>query len=102
VDGRKVYVVKLRRGELPPITVYVDAETGDVLKSEVSVLITGGIGIPMVSRFEDYREVHNIRIPFRTITSNESSGRTVVQYDAIETNLEFDDYIFILDLPSKE
>ena len=71
LDGTKVYVLKLQRGELPSVTVHVDADSGDLLKSETIVLARGGISIPVVSRFEDYREVHGVRIPFRTITSNE-------------------------------
>ena len=99
-DGRKVYLLKLQRGELPPLTVYVDADTGDVLKSEMIFLAKGGIGIPVVSRYEDYREVHDIRIPFRFIFSNEWSGRTVIQYDTIEANVEVNDDIFTLSPPA--
>ena len=99
LDGRKVYIVKLQRGELPSATVYLDAETGDVLKSEGTVLMEGGIGLPVVTRFEDYREVHGVRIAFRTISSNESSGREVVQIDSIETNIAMSDEIFTLDPP---
>ena len=79
LDGSKVYVLKLRRGELPPSTFYVDSGTGDLLKSETIVLGLGGIGTPVGSRYEDYREVHGVRIPFRLVSSDEESGRTIIQ-----------------------
>ena len=96
LDGRNVYVLSLQRGELPPVTVYVDADTGDVLKSETIVLAKGGIGVPVVERYEDYRQIHGIRIPFRLVSSNEWSGRAVIQYDTIEANVEVNDDIFTL------
>lgn len=102
LEGRNIYVVELQRGELPPTTVYVDAETGDVLMAEGTVLVKGGVGIPVVSRFEDFREVHGVRIPFRTISSNEVSGRVVVQIDSVQTNIDVSDEIFILRPPSED
>lgn len=102
LDGRKVYVVRLQHGELPPATVHVDAETGDLLKSETVVLIKGGISIPVMIRYEDYREIQGVRIPFRTISSNEMSGREVIQIDSIETNIDVNDDIFTLSPPEED
>jgi len=96
LDGQEVYVLQLKRGELPPETIFVDTATGDVLKSTVVVLQEGGIGIPVTTQYEDYREVHGIRIPFRAISSNEHSGGMTVQYESIEVNLDIDDNFFIL------
>ena len=96
LDGEKVYVLELERGKLPPVTIFVDTATGDVLKSTVVVLQEGGIGIPVTTQYEDYREVHGVRIPFRTISSNEHSGGMTVQYESIEVNLDIDDNFFIL------
>ena len=101
LDGRKVYVLKLQRGEVPPVTVYVDADTGDLLQSETIVLGLGGIGTPVVNRYEDYRETHGIRIPFRIVYSDEETGRTVIQYDTIEANVEVNDDIFTLSPPTE-
>ncbi|MFQ5875585.1 MAG: hypothetical protein ACE5JL_17555, partial [Dehalococcoidia bacterium] len=101
LDGRTVHILQLKNGELPVVTIYVDAETGDVLQSRgVALLRTGG-GVLVVNRFEDYREVLGVRIPFRTISSNEQAGRTVIQYEAIEANLDIDDSTFTLS-PSPE
>jgi len=96
LDGQEVYVLQLKRGELPPVTIFVDIATGDVLKSIAVVLQEGGIGIPVTTEYEDYREVHGVRIPFRAISSNEQSGGMTVQYESIEVNLDIDDNFFIL------
>jgi CubicO group peptidase (beta-lactamase class C family) len=99
LDGIKVYLLKMKSGNLPSQTVYVDASTGDVLKSEVFVLQEGGIEIPVTTRNEDFRDFYGIRIPFRSISSNEMSGSSIVQIDNIEKNLDIPDAIFTLVQP---
>jgi hypothetical protein len=101
LDDKEVYVVELKFGDLPAMTVFVDAVTGDVLLSEIISMQEGGIGIPVTIRFEDFREVHGIRIPFRSITSNEQSGRTIIEDETIETNIQLDDDFFILTAPEE-
>ncbi len=99
LDGQEVYVLKLERGDLPSVTILVDATTGDVLKSVVVVIQEGGIGIPITTQYEDYREVNGVRMSFRAISSNEQSGQAIIQGKAIETNLDIDDEFFILTHP---
>jgi hypothetical protein len=96
LNGRKVYVLELRHGNLPPETIFVDAMNGDILKSVVVALQEGGIGISVTTQYEDFREIHGLRIPFRAISSNEETGRTIIQYENIEVNLDIDDTFFIL------
>ena len=96
LDGQKVYVLKLERGDLPPVTIFVDAANGDVLKSMVVVIQEGGIGIPITTRYEDFREVHGIRTAFRAISSNEQSGQIIIQVEKVEVNLDIDNSFFIL------
>jgi len=96
LDGQEVYVLELERGDLPPVTVFVDIATGDILKSIVVAIQEGGIGIPITTLYEDYREVNGVRISFRAISSNEHSGQVIIQGSAIETNLDIDDEFFIL------
>ena len=97
----EVYILRLERNELPPLTIYIDATTGDILKSVMVVLSTGYIGIPVETIYEDYREVNGVRIPFRIISSNEHSGRTIIQREAVETNLDIDSVFFILSPPTE-
>lgn len=101
LDNKEVYVVELKYGDLPAMTVFVDAVTGDVLLSEVTSMQEGGIGIPVTTRFEDFQEVHGVRVPLRSISSNEESGRTIFEDETIETNIELDDDFFILTPPEE-
>jgi CubicO group peptidase (beta-lactamase class C family) len=96
LDGQEVYVLELERGDLPSVTIFVDTATGDVLKSVAVAITEGGIGIPVTTRYEDYREVHGVRIAFRAISSNEHSGQTIIQSETVDTNLDIDDEFFIL------
>jgi hypothetical protein len=99
LNGRKVYILQLKHGDLPPETIFVDAASGDILKSVVVALQEGGIGIPITTVYEDYRKVHGLRMPFRSISSNEQTGRTIIQWEKIEVNLNFYDDFFILTPP---
>ena len=101
LDDKEVYVVELKAGDLPAMTVFVDAATGDVLLSEIISLQEGGIGIPVTTRSEDFREVYGIRVPSRSISSNEQTGRTIVEDETIEVNIHLDDDFFIL-VPPEE
>ncbi len=101
LDDKEVYVVELKAGDLPAMTVYVDAVTGDVLLSETVSIHEGGIGIPVTTRFEDFREVYGIRVPSRSIASNEQTGRTIIEDEAIEPNIQLDDDFFILTPPEE-
>jgi len=98
-NGKDIYIVTLKRGDLPAITVLVDSETGDVLLSQATVLHEGGIGIPVTVTSEDFREVYGIRTPTRSISTNEQTGRTIGEDVSIEINLQFDDDLFILTPP---
>jgi len=45
--------------------------------------------------------VYGIRIPSRSIASNEATGRTIVEDETIETNIQLDDDFFILTPPEE-
>ena len=94
LDDQKVYVLELRRGDLPPTTIYVDSLTGDILQAEGVALFDG---IQIVTRFEDYREFQGLRIPYRAISSNEFSGSEITRIENIDVNLDVEDSFFILD-----
>ncbi len=101
LDDKEVYVVELKAGDLPVMTVFVDAVTGDVLLSGIISIQEGGIGIPVTTRFKDFSEVNGIRAPSRSISSNEQAGRTIVEDETIETNIQLDDDFFILTPPEE-
>jgi len=99
LDNKEVYVVELKSGDLPAMTVFIDAATGDVLLSKIIAIQEGGIGIPVTTRSEDFHEVYGIRSPSRAISSNEQTGRTIVEDETIEINIQLDDDFFILTPP---
>jgi len=99
LDDKEVYVVELKAGDLPAMTVFIDAITGDVLLSKIISIQEGGIGIPVTTRSEDFREVYGIRVPSRSISSNEQTGRTIVEDETIETNIQLEDGFFVLTPP---
>jgi hypothetical protein len=101
LDDKAVYVVELQAGDLPAMTVFVDAVTGDVLLSKIISIQEGGIGVPITVRSEDFREVYGIRAPSRAISSNEHTGRTIVEDETFETNIQLDDDFFILTPPEE-
>ncbi|MFC2016671.1 serine hydrolase domain-containing protein, partial [Chloroflexota bacterium] len=101
LDDKDVYVVELKGDDLPAMTVFVDAVTGDILLSRIIAIQEGGISIPITVRSEDFREVHGIRTAAREISSNEHTGRTIVEDETIEINIQLDDDLFIL-TPPKE
>jgi len=101
LDDKEVYVVELKAGDLPTMTIFVDAVTGDVLLSKIISIQEGGIGIPVTTRSENFREVYGIRVPSRSIASNEQTGRTIVEDETIEVNIQLDDDFFILTPPEE-
>ncbi len=102
LDGQKVYVLNLTRGELPPVTVYVNAVTGDVLRSTTTVIQEGEIAIPVTTRYEDYREIHGVRVPLQETSTNEQSGQAIAHYKTTEVNIDVADEFFILTPPTSQ
>jgi hypothetical protein len=94
LEGQKVYVIRLKHGDLPPMTLYVDADTGDTLKIESIVITPLRIPMPITTSFEDFRETHGLRVPFRIVLTNDKIGSVVTQYESIE--VEVDESIFDL------
>lgn len=86
-----VYEMAMRRGDLPRVTAYVDAETGDVVRTDELALIGGGLMIPVTSTYEDFREVAGLRIPFTTTSWTEQSGSVVISIGASEVDVDAED-----------
>lgn len=98
LDEKKVHVLLLTAGDLPALRLYVDAATGDPVKAEQQTLDpTLGQSVRTVTRFEDYREVSGLRLPFRSISSNEWNGRVVLQLEKVEPNVDLDESAFAVE-----
>jgi hypothetical protein len=89
IDGTPTIRVMLRNPDSPPITVYCDEKTGDVLRLEASLPIPAANSeIPMVSTLSDYRDVDGLRIPFKMSMHNSQTGITEITIRKVTTRLE--------------
>jgi len=85
--GKKSIAVELRKGDAPPMTVYVDAVTGDLVRAEVHELVAGAGSLPKTLTFEDWRELEGLRLPLRIVSDDEGAGRAVTQFETLDTHL---------------
>jgi hypothetical protein len=95
-EGRPAYVVELRKKGLPNVTLGVDVQTGDVLVLTTTLIMPGLGSVPSTTRFEDYRVVDGVRLPFRHVESNEQLGRTVYDVERVEFDVEVGNDLFVL------
>ncbi len=96
VEGRDGYVIELQHGKEPPTTVIIDARTGDVLRSRAVTVVPGAGSLLVGTDYEDYREVGGLRIPFRITSTNPVSGRVILEFTSVRTNLTATDGLFDL------
>jgi CubicO group peptidase (beta-lactamase class C family) len=97
LEGRKVWVVKLTADEDLSSTVWVDAETGDTLREESTLPLPGGLGaLPRTVTYSDFRETEGLRIPYRTESQDEASGKTVLELESFEAHLDLPETAFRL------
>jgi CubicO group peptidase (beta-lactamase class C family) len=97
LDTRDVFVVKLAHEDIPTRTLYIDAETAHLLKLR-SAEMSPGIGtIPVTVRYEDYRDVAGLRLPFRIVSKNSIHGKAVIQFSTIETDVQLPPDAFTLE-----
>jgi outer membrane lipoprotein-sorting protein len=101
LDSRPAYVVELRKKGLPNLTLGVDPQTGDVLVLTTTLILPGLGNVPSTTRFEDYRVVDGVRLPFRQVESNEQMGRTVYEVERVEFDVKVDDELFVLRRPEE-
>jgi CubicO group peptidase (beta-lactamase class C family) len=100
LNGKTVYVVELKQGDLPLTTLYLDSTTGDILLSESYSLQEGGISIPMTTVYEDYRDIQGLRLAYKETTSNEQTGRTISTFDKMEAKVTTPKDFFTLTPPA--
>ncbi|MDJ0837560.1 MAG: serine hydrolase [Acidobacteriota bacterium] len=88
LNDKQTHLLSLKGGDTMASILYLDPETGDVLKQETTAYLAGMGELPVVNHFEDFREVNGLRIPFRTISENEQNGKTVIQYEKLEAGVK--------------
>ncbi|NOG54746.1 MAG: serine hydrolase [Planctomycetes bacterium] len=99
-DERPVYVVRLEADSestgVPAVTVFVDSETGHLLRSETLQVAPGMPGIPTATEYDDYRTEFEITVPYRITTTNEFNGRVVIQFERLEQPDRIEPAIFTI------
>jgi len=95
VDGEDVYIVRAVPREAPATTYLVDEKTGLTVRGLSFQKSPLGI-VGRTTRYEDYRDVEGVKIPFRWVVQSPhpASGDVVLQYDNVETRLNIDDEAF--------
>jgi len=96
LDGRAIYTVKLQQGDLPATKLSVDAQTGDVLQVESTILIPRLSGMPVITRNKDFHDLHGMRVAYHSQESNEQTGRTVYEIEEFEINIDLPNDFFTL------
>ena len=87
-DGRPHYVVRVKFDDELNCTMYVDADTGLVSHEELILPAPGIGGIPATVEYMDYRNVGGVMLPSRAELHNDFHGKTIVEYDVMEANVE--------------
>jgi len=96
LGGRKVYGIQLESAGLPPTLVAVDAETGDVLEDRRKVSSAEAGVIAVTTTYSDYREVGGMRVPHRSVESNDLIGRAIYVIERVEVGVTLAPDIFTL------
>jgi hypothetical protein len=96
VDGRTQYIVKGTVGDDVSCKIHLDAESGHLVKEELTVQTKGAGAIGTTITYGDYKDVGGIQLPMRFSVSNGITGKMVGHVDHVETNIELADNAFIL------
>jgi CubicO group peptidase (beta-lactamase class C family) len=82
-EGRALVLVRLVKGAAPPMTLAVDAKSGDLVRAEIQELVDGVGALSKTLRFEDWREYEGLRLPSRIVSEDEATGRAVMEYTSL-------------------
>jgi CubicO group peptidase (beta-lactamase class C family) len=97
---KQVYIIKLKNGKSPTSQIFVDKKTGDVLKQETALLNPTVGSIPVTTIYEDYQEVHGLRVPYIITVKNDFNGESVFELESMEANLDLNEDLYILENPN--
>ena len=100
-QGKKVYKLLVKEADLPSTTVFIDSQTGDVIKVKAKVMApsVGSIGVDTV--YEDYREHHGLRVPFKVTVNNPMMGEAVITLESFKVKQKFGDETFDVSQPQQ-
>ena len=92
VAGHAVYVLTGRREHQPPVRLYLEQESGLLIRSVRYDESPVGRN-PVQTDLSDYREVNGVKIPFQRITAR-PTRRTTIKIEQVEQNIKIDDSKF--------
>ncbi len=95
VGDEEAYAVEFEPEKGTKFTEYYSSKNFLLLKREgVVPSSTSNISLPYSIRFEDYREVDGVKLPFRQINNSAGNGDIVTVVTSIKHNLPIDDKVF--------
>ncbi len=92
--GQSAYTVRAAPRGAPVLTLTLSAQTGATLMVEGFTFDLKNGSVPVVTTFEDYRDVFGVRMPFRIIDQTPLTGRTLTQYENVRINVPIEDDSF--------
>ena len=93
-EGGRFFVVSLQNGDAPEFLVFVDADSGDVIRAETVAVGLTGARMPIVTRYEDFREVEGLRLPFRILTETAVLGLSIIQFEELDVPVKVHESLF--------
>lgn len=86
IGDEDAWVLRLKGEFFPVLTRYVSVRTGLLLKEDTWITAKGLGTFPRTNRYEDYRDVAGVRLPFRMITESPITGKQVLQITDAKAN----------------
>lgn len=95
VGDEEAYAVEFEPEKGTKFTEYYSTKTFLMLKRDgVLPSSTSSVQLPYSTRFEDYREVDGVKLPFRQITNTAGNGDTVIVVTSVKHNVPVEDKVF--------
>ncbi|MGD9560696.1 MAG: serine hydrolase domain-containing protein [Pyrinomonadaceae bacterium] len=95
VGDEEAYAVEFEPEKGTKFTEYYSTKTFLLLKREgVVPSSTSNVSIPYTVRFEDYREIDGVKLPFRQINNSAGNGDIVTIVTSVKHNVPIEDTIF--------
>ena len=98
IDGHETYMVVGQNEEQPPLRLYVDKESGLLLRLMRYAETPLGRN-PTQIDYADYRDANGVKIPFRW-TLSRPGNRFTIQVEQVQQNVPVDDAKFVPPPPS--
>lgn len=95
VGNEEAYAVEFQPEKGTKFTEYYSTKTFLMLKRDgVVPSSTSSMEVPYSIRFEDYREVDGVKLPFRQINNTAGNGDVVTIVTSVKHNVAIDDKVF--------